>query len=77
MPASWFRHLPEVTESAERWLNIVCTKLGASVFGPCNSTSSSLPTELRYAFGKISDLKSLARCRALFDIPGASLSMSM
>jgi hypothetical protein len=76
MPASWFRHLPEVAELAERWLNIVCMKLGVSVFGPCNSTSSSLSTELRYAFGKISDLESSARCRALSDIPGAGLSMS-
>src|SRR5207253_9038868 len=56
MPASWFRHLPEVAESAERWLNIVCTKLAVSVFERCNSTSSSLPTEPRCAFGKIWDL---------------------
>src|SRR5207248_4424001 len=74
-PASWFRHLPEVAESGERWLNIVCVKLGVSVFERCNSTSSLRPTEQPCVFGKILDLKSSASCRALSAIAGAGLSM--
>jgi hypothetical protein len=77
MPGSWFRRLPEVAELGERWLSIVCTKLSASVFGRCNSTSSSRPTNLRSGFGKISDLKSLAHYRALSDMAGAGSSMFM
>jgi len=77
MPASWFHHLPEVAESGEQWLSIVCAKLRVSVFEQCNSTSSSLPTKLRCAFGKISDLESSARCQALSAIPGAGSSMFM
>src|SRR5882724_3167556 len=74
-PASWSRHLPEVAESGERWRNIVCVKLGVSVFERCNSTSSLRPTEQPCVFGKILDLKSSANCRALSAIAGAGLSM--
>src|SRR5205823_11600919 len=76
-PASWFRHLPEVAELGERWRNIVCMKLGVSVFGRCNSTSSLQPTEQPCVFGKILDSKSSASCRALSAIAGAGLSMFM
>src|SRR5438105_11794452 len=58
-------------------VNIVCTKLAVSVFERCNSTSSSLPTEPRCAFGKIWDLKSSAPSQAPFDIAGVGLSMFM
>src|SRR5881394_1366976 len=52
-----------------------CSKLTVSVFGRCNSTLSSRPTELRCVFGKILDLKSSANCQALSAIAGVGLLM--
>jgi len=70
-------YILKVVELAVPWVSIVCARLNASAFVQCNLTSSSLPTKLHYAFGKILDLELSGGCRAHFATPRKDLSMSM
>ena len=77
MQVSWLHPRLKVVELAVPWVSIVCARLNASAFVQCNLTSSSLPTKLHYAFGKILDLELSGGCRAHFATPRKDLSMSM
>src|SRR5215831_10829489 len=74
---SWLHLRLKVVELAVPWASIVCARLNASAFVQCNSTSSSLPTRLHCAFGKILDLQLSVDCRARFATPRTDLSMFM